>query len=381
MSKLKTWLRRGAVGVAAVTIAVVGGAAATRAFFQHQTAERLRIDAKDAIQESAFVKLPSGEQWVVVRGENIENPVLLVVHGGGMPTSLFAEDFKSWEKDFTVVHWDRRDHGKSLARAGGRIDPNQGVDSFVADGLALTDHLRARLHKPRIAVLGWSWGSRVALTMAHRRPDLFSVYAGTGQAVDNSARDRHVYDHMLAVAKTGRHPELLARLTALGPPPYDPPGHWKEVDALEPVYLKTEGPKKSEGQLYRQALAIPDWSLTDLLTHKDAGRIIRRQRSLAVYNANHVWKAAPLGRDFALPMVLIQGEYDHPDFVRPWFDDLQAPGKELVVLPGTGHAAIQMQSVRFGQALHDHVLPLARAWEYGRPADTPAVQPQVKPVE
>lgn len=381
MSKLKTWLRRGAVGVAAVSIAVVGGAAATRGFVQHQTAERLRIDAKDGIQEAGFVKLPSGEQWVVVRGENVDNPVLLVVHGGGVPTSLFAEDFKSWEKDFTVVHWDRRDHGKSLARAGGKIDPNQGVDSFVTDGIALAEHLKGRLHKPRIALLGWSWGSRVSLTMAQKRPDLFSVYVGTGQAVDNDARDRHVYDHMLAVAKTGKHPELLAKLTAFGPPPYDPPSRWKEIDALEPVYLKTEGPKKTEGQIYRQALAMPDWSLKDLITHKDAGRIIRRQRSLAVYKANQFWKAAPLGQDFVLPMVIIQGEYDHPDFVRPWFDGLRAPGKELVILPNTGHAAIQMQSVRFGQALHDHVLPLARAWEYGRPADTPTAPPVVKPVE
>lgn len=381
MSKLKTWLRRGAIGTAAVAIAVGGGAAATRAFVQHQTAERLRIDAEDGIQESGFIKLPSGEQWVVIRGENIDNPVLLVVHGGGMPTSLFAEDYASWEKDFTVVHWDRRDHGKSLARAGGRIDPDQGLDGFVADGLALSEHLRTRLHKPRIALLGWSWGSRVALTMAHRRPDLFSVYAGTGQAVDNDARDRHVYDHMLTVAQSGRHPELLAKLTAFGPPPYDPPGRWKEIDVLEPVYLTTEGPRKSQGQLYRQALAMPDWSLKDLLTHKDGGRIIRRQRSLAVYQANQTWKAAPLGRDFALPMVLIQGEYDHPDFVRPWFDGLRAPAKDMVVLPGAGHNGIQMQAVRFGQALHDHVLPLARAWEYGRPADTPPAGAEVKPVE
>ncbi|MBI1682145.1 alpha/beta fold hydrolase [Caulobacter hibisci] len=375
MSKTKTWLRRGAVGLAALTVAVVGGAAATRAFFQYETAERLRIDTQKGVQESGFVKLPSGEQWVVVRGENIDNPVLLIVHGGGVATSLFAEDFKSWEKDFTVVHWDRRDHGKSLSHADNRIDPDQGVDSFVADGIALTEDLRKRLHKPRIALLGWSWGSRVSLTMAHQRPDLFSVYVGTGQAVDNSARDRHIYDHMLAVAKTGKHPELLAKLTGLGPPPYDPPSRWKEVDDLEPIYLKTEGPKKSDGQLYAQALAMPDWSVKDLLTYKDGGRIIRRQRTLAVYNANNAWTAAPLGRDFAMPMVLIQGEYDHPDFVRPWFDGLKAPSKQLVVLPGTGHAAIQMQSVRFGQALHDYVLPLAKAREYGAPAPVSAVKP------
>ena len=375
MSKLKTWARRGAIGVAAVVVAVGGGAAATRAFLQHQTAERLRIDAKDGVQESGFVKLPSGEQWVVIRGENINNPVLLIVHGGGAATSLFAEDFKSWEKDFTVVHWDRRDHGKSLAHAKDRIDPNQGVDSFVADGTALAEHLTGRLHKPRIALLGWSWGSRVSLTMAQKRPDLFSVYVGTGQAVDNDARDRHVYDHMLEVAKTGKHPELLAKLTALGPPPYDPPSRWKEVDELEPIYLKTEGAKKSNGQLYRQALAVPEWSIGDLLTYKDGGRIIRRQRSPAVYVANQNWKAAPLGQDFAMPMVLIQGEYDHPDFVRPWFDGLRAPAKDLVVLPDTGHSAIQMQSVRFGRALHEHVLPLAKAWEYGPPADTGTVKP------
>jgi len=45
-----------------------------------------------SIQEARFVKLGGIYQWITIRGANVDNPVLLVVHGGpGDAQSSFAQ--------------------------------------------------------------------------------------------------------------------------------------------------------------------------------------------------------------------------------------------------------------------------------------------------
>ena len=61
--------------------------------------------------------LGGSKQWVLIRGSNIKNPLLLFLHGGpGMPTMYLAHDFqRDLEQSFIVVQWDRRGAGKSFA--------------------------------------------------------------------------------------------------------------------------------------------------------------------------------------------------------------------------------------------------------------------------
>lgn len=59
------------------------------------------------------------EQWISIRGEDLSNPVLLVVHGGpGEAQWPVADIFKPWEKAFTVVQWDQRGTGHTYGRYG-----------------------------------------------------------------------------------------------------------------------------------------------------------------------------------------------------------------------------------------------------------------------
>jgi pimeloyl-ACP methyl ester carboxylesterase len=57
----------------------------------------------------------SVEQWVLIRGQDISNPVLIFLHGGpGSPAIGYARfAFKPLEQQFTVVSWDQRGCGKS----------------------------------------------------------------------------------------------------------------------------------------------------------------------------------------------------------------------------------------------------------------------------
>ncbi len=85
--------------------------------------------------------------------------MLLFLHGGpGMPAMYLAHKFQSdLERDFVVVHWDRRGAGKSF---DARLQtPTFSVRQTLNDTYELTEALRLRVRQPRIYLVGHSWGS------------------------------------------------------------------------------------------------------------------------------------------------------------------------------------------------------------------------------
>jgi pimeloyl-ACP methyl ester carboxylesterase len=90
-----------------------------RAVRRRQAARRLAITSPNGIDQQLFVPIGGAEQWISIRGEDRTNPVLLVLHGGpGSPYSIFTPRLRSWERDFTVVQWDRRGVGRTLRHTG-----------------------------------------------------------------------------------------------------------------------------------------------------------------------------------------------------------------------------------------------------------------------
>jgi pimeloyl-ACP methyl ester carboxylesterase len=71
-----------------------------------------------SIAEIAYRRLGGLDQWVMIRGEIVANPALIMLHGGpGLSeTALFRHFNAPLEKSFTVVYWDQRGAGKSFDR-------------------------------------------------------------------------------------------------------------------------------------------------------------------------------------------------------------------------------------------------------------------------
>jgi pimeloyl-ACP methyl ester carboxylesterase len=101
------------------------------------------------------LSLGGRRQYVLIRGKEKHNPILLFLHGGpGMPTMFLAHDFqRELERDFVVVQWDRRGAGKSYA--AGVSPPNPSVIQEIDDTIELIDQLRARFHHERIYLVGF----------------------------------------------------------------------------------------------------------------------------------------------------------------------------------------------------------------------------------
>lgn len=111
------------------------------------------------INESMYIDVNGTKQWINIYGEDIDNPVLLYLHGGpGSSTSDIDYAFtKKWADVYTVVTWDQRNCGKSY-------DPDQNDialtrDLLMEDGKEVTEFILDYLSKDKITLLGHSWGS------------------------------------------------------------------------------------------------------------------------------------------------------------------------------------------------------------------------------
>src|SRR5215467_14623366 len=101
--------------VGEILVAIVGGIALLlgtgllyRALRQRGQRRALRIRTPNKIEEGRYVQIGALAQWIQVRGESRNNPMVLILHGGpGIAFSAFTPRFRSWERDFTLVQWDQ----------------------------------------------------------------------------------------------------------------------------------------------------------------------------------------------------------------------------------------------------------------------------------
>ena len=111
------WLLLATLLSVAATVTV--GPLLHRQLRRRQIALATQIRSACGIVEERFVRIGGIDQWVGIRREDRDNPVLFLIHGGpGASSSIFTPLIRSWENHFTVVQWDQRGGGKTLGRTG-----------------------------------------------------------------------------------------------------------------------------------------------------------------------------------------------------------------------------------------------------------------------
>ena len=313
---------------------------------RRQAAARLKITGPRAIQEASFVRIGGIDQWVQVRGEDRANPVLLVLHGGmAMSYMPQTEAFRPWEKHFTVVQWDRRGVGKTFGRNGAKGSGEMTPDRIAADGLELAAHLRTRLGKPKILLMGHSMGSQIGVTMAARGPEHFHAYLATEQIVTMAENEAVTYrmtlDRLIAQGQL----KQARRLQRLGPPPYPTAMRWGVKQGMAEKADHAYGAALK--QMGRRLMRL--YSLKDL-THFFAANQFCASR---LYKRWMAFDARALGDRFALPLMVIQGEDDLMapiELAAAWLDKVHAPLKRLAPLKA-GHLSMFTTPEAFLDAL------------------------------
>jgi len=343
------------LALAALVVLAVVAAFSYRAVWQHRIANKTRITSPNGIDEAKFIEVSGAEEWITIRGDDRDNPVILFLHGGpSEANSPFVEFYTPFEKDFVFVQRDQPGAGRTYIRAGSH-QPMLTIESMAADGIAVAQYVATELRKPKIILIGQDWGGVLGVRMIRQRPDLFSAFLGTGQTVGMAGTQDALYEYALSHATASHDQKMLDALKQLGPPPYNtlerygqfqdccrnpfwPPDDIAAIDRMKGLLVVT--PSLSLGELsgWIKGLRTGEKELdTMLMTMEDL-----RKTDTA----------------FSVPVFFIQGEDDNvtpTSLVADYISKIQAPAKKLDIVPGAGHFVMWTHPHEFLNFLREEV--------------------------
>jgi pimeloyl-ACP methyl ester carboxylesterase len=322
-----------------------------------------------ALDEGLFIDVNGVEQWITIRGARADNPAILLLHGGPcIAMSGLAPLFAEWEQHYTIVQWDQPLSGSTAVKNFGADPGAVTIERFVRDGIAVAEYARQRLGKGKVVLLGNSWGTLLGLEMIRKRPDLFSAYVGTSQAVSGLRGGKAGYDLGLKAARDRNDQQAIAALERVGPPPYR-----KFEDFL--VRQQYTNPPGMPASAAEQAANAAMFKLMSVPPPADARYIAFRtvppgfdgtkqflDTQRVMFPLVQEWDARALGVDYRVPVFMLQGENDlnTPAAVaREYFDEIQAPRKAFEIIPGAGHNTLAFAREVL-QLLQKHVDPAIR---------------------
>lgn len=304
-----------------------------------------------------FVPLGGIDQWIQIRGEDRDNPVVLFMHGGpGNSESALSALFRPWEKYFTVVMWDQRCAAKTFERNGVVSCNGMSVESVATEGIQLAEFLRKHLHHNKIIALGHSWGTMIGVRMIHDRPDLFSAYVGTGQVMSIAEKEPVIYARTMARLHAAHADEAIRKLEAVHPPYHSLDEIEVERDLSDEYDIPSE--RDLRNNLTTTVLFAPDWSILDIYWFLKSGGYAE---NATISHIDH-FDARSLGPDFEVPFFIFNGAEDSitpTDHARRYFDWVRAPHKEFVSFPNAGHSAVLTQPDAFLRELVGRVRSIA----------------------
>jgi proline iminopeptidase len=305
-----------------------------------------------SVAELTEIPLGGHEQTVLIRGRDVDNPVLLYLSGGPGQSDLgYTRHYMTeLEDDYVFAVWDQRGTGTSYPT----LDPTGTLtlDRAVADTVELATYLRDRFGKDKIFLFGNSWGSTLGVLAAQQRPDLFHAYVGSGQMASQLATDRLLYNQLLDYAARTGDTGLTERMLGYGEPPYDDILAYGLVlqyyDSLEPYpkteYFRTQGPPGVDGAGASEYGPLD--KVNKLKAIADMGSVMYPQLQEIDFRTQ-----VP---NLDVPVYLIQGAHElsaRTGPARAWFQQLHAPGKEWITFEGSGHVPQFEEFPRFREIL------------------------------
>lgn len=157
---------------------------------------------KEGLSSRETILINNSQQTIFMLSKNINNPVLLFLHGGPGSPEMCMMDFKTetlLEDEFTVCYWEQRGAGLSY---GARLSPEQmTTEQFVQDTHAVTEYLQKRFNQPQIYLMGHSWGTLLGIKAIEQKPAYYKAYFGIGQVTNQLLSEKLAHAYLLEHAK------------------------------------------------------------------------------------------------------------------------------------------------------------------------------------
>ena len=315
-----------------------------------------------SMSEKTWVNINGIEQGMFIKSKNINNPVLLFVHGGpGMPEYWLTQDYPTGlENDFTVVWWDQRGAGLSYNT---NIPPEtMTAEQFVADTIAVTNYLRERFHKDKVYLLAHSWGSYIGIQAVARAPELYYAYIGMGQISHQIKSEQLAYQYALAYYKKAGNLEMVKKLEA-APPTLTVPLP-AAYESLRDEYMHGAGMGTTHTMnSVLTGIFLPTWQFYEYTLGEKInlwrGKIYSRSPEFGLWDKMQMTDLSQQVLELKIPVYFLEGRYDYTcayPLAKEYFDRLKSPVKGFYTFENSAHSPLFEEPDKARQILLKDVL-------------------------
>jgi pimeloyl-ACP methyl ester carboxylesterase len=316
-----------------------------------------------SISEKIFVKIGGINQGMFIRSKNLNNPVLLYIHGGpAFPNYFLIDKYNPGLEDiFTVCYWEQRGGGLSYNKDVTAESMN--FEQFTSDAIEVTNYLRERFSKEKIYILAHSGGTPFAIMAAKKAPVLYYAYMGMAQITRQSESEIIAYRYIEEQYTLSKNKKALAELRKypiLDSSVYIIP-FYKSLardNSMHDLGIGTMRPMRS---VFKDVF-IPVW-MCKAYTIKEKANIwtskfsfLKKTKLIDELFASDVPAIVP---KLEIPVYFFSGKYDltvNHDLSKAYLEQLQAPVKGFYTFRESAHSPIYEEPQRLKEIILNDVL-------------------------
>lgn len=294
---------------------------------------------KGGIGEKVFLEIGGVRQGMIIKGNDMQNPVLLFLSGGpGIPEYFLDYKYPTFlENEFTVCFWDWR--GTGLSNSKSVLPESMTHEQFLADTFEVTEYLRKRFGTDKIYLAAHSFGTSIGIQAAAERPDLYYVYIAVSQMSDQQRSEQIAYEYMVSRCENEGNHALLKKLA-------DNPWYTKSYftsgirdKAMHTLGVGTARKMKSViTGIFFPTLRMTDYSLKERIN-------IWRGKSFVNQTMpdNFTFNAFEAVKSVNVPIYFLAGKYDYTccyELQKEYFEFLEAPEKYFYTFENSAHSPL-----------------------------------------
>lgn len=311
----------------------------------------------NSISEKIFLDINGTKQGMFIKSKNINNPVILYLHGG-MPDYFLTEKYPTQlEDNFTIVWWEQRNCGISYNSQSAKDKTT--IEQLVDDTIFLTKYLLQRFNKEKIYLMGHSGGTFLGVYVIDKVPELYSAYIGIAQMSDQLQSEKIAYDYILKKYKEMNNQSMIRKFESIG---------FNNKQKIPEQYLKIRDNAMHElgigtmrnmrnviTDLFLPSLFFGEYSLTEkyhLWASKSKSGISQNWSVMTRTNLIETKNS------FKLPIYFLHGVYDYTcsyELAKSYFEKLNAPVKGFYTFKQSAHSPLFEEPDKMNKILLDDV--------------------------
>lgn len=314
----------------------------------------------NSISEKTFLELNDSKQGMFIKGKNLDNPIILYLHGG-MPVYFLTEKYPTHlEDNFTMVWWDQRNCG--ISYRSGSSQNAATIEQLVDDTIKLTKYLLNRFGKEKIYLMGHSGGTFLGVHVIDKAPELYEAYIGIAQMSDQMLSEKLAYDYILNRYREKNNKKMIEYFEKI---------RFNDQNKIPMEYLKIRDDAMHElgigtmrnmrnviTGLFLPSLYFSEYTLTEkyyLWAGKSKFGISQNWTAMSRTNLIET------NYDFKIPVYFFHGIYDYTcsyELAKKYFNKINAPVKGFYTFDQSAHCPLFEEPEKMNRILVNDVMKL-----------------------